>query len=389
MIASWLHPALLTLAAGGIGLPPEASTVAPQTDFVWNVVFWVTLFFFLLVVGIMLVFIVKYRRRPNQPYEPAVTHNTPLEITWTLVPLAIVLVFFWMGVKTYIFENEPPSDSYQIDVRAQKWRFTFSYPNGGESGVLYVPVNTDVQLNLTSVDVLHGCYIPAFRVQKNLVPGRTLNLWFRATKTTPQDASGKYIDDDGYTLFCNQYCGAGHSQMHTTVVVMDRGAFSAKLAELSNIFVDPATKKPIPLHVVGEKLYSQFCASCHTVNGGQGTGPTWKDLYGSQVHLSDGTTVTALLPYINESIMEPSAQIVQGFTPAMPSFDGQLNGSPYKDLKRTALIAYIMSLSPDGQQALPAFEAAHPVPMTGNAAPASGPAAVPSGETPEPGAQPK
>jgi cytochrome c oxidase subunit II len=189
--------------------------------------------------------------------------------------------------------------------------------------------------------VLHSLYIPAFRVQRNAVPGRTVDMWFQPTELGE------------YHIFCTQYCGNGHSLMTSEAVVLDETGYSAKLAELSNIFVDPATRKPYPLAQVGEKLYkTSGCAQCHSVDGSLGQGPTWQGLYKSDVKLSvpkDYTLTAADTDakwdaYLRESVLDPGAKIVLGYQNVMPSYAAQFSGTPYKDKKLTAIVAYIKSL---------------------------------------------
>jgi len=368
-------------------LPDRASTAGESHDFIWNVVLYTTGFFFLLVVTLMVTFIIKYRRRAGQPYRRAATHNTPLEIAWTMIPLIIVMIFFVLGLKHYVSLDTPPSDAYTIDVEATRWQFQFTYPNGGVSEHLYVPLGRPVRLRLTAPEspmaggkpaVLHALYIPAFRVQKNAIPGRTVELWFQATELPPEQWDGKNYDHY-FDIFCTQYCGDGHSQMappNHKVYVLRQGDFDAKLQQLANIFVD-ADKKPRSYRAVGESLYkSAGCVQCHSVDGTPGTGPTWKGLYKSDVPFSAsnvaGYTLTKADPddkwdaYLKESVLEPSAKIVAGYQPSMPDFASSFSGSPYKEKKLAAIIEYIKSLGD------PADYKPMPTPDASTSSPAGG-----------------
>jgi cytochrome c oxidase subunit 2 len=328
-------------------LGPQASVAAKYHDWVFDVLFYATSFFFILVVGLMLYFVAVYRRKPGPLPVGGPTHNTPLEIFWTAVPLVIVCWFFVVGLYGYVdFEGPAPANSDVVEVEAKQWNFTFTYPNGAVSPDLYVQVDRPTSLQLHSQDVSHSVYIPAFRVQRNAVPGRITYLWF-----TPSVLGS-------YDLFCTQYCGDGHSAMNAKCEVLDAPAYSAKLAELANIFVDPLTKEPLPYAKVGERLYkTSGCAQCHSVDGAAGTGPTWKGLYKSDVPFAvapPGYKLTAedddakWDAYLRESILVPSAKIVDKFQNVMPAQESQFSGSPYKDKKLTAIVEYIKSLDTSG-----------------------------------------
>jgi cytochrome c oxidase subunit II len=330
------------LAQASFWLEPAASTSAEAHDPIFYTVLYVSAAFFAIVVALMLTFIVVFRRRPGVAMADGPTHNTPLELVWTAIPLAVVITLFVMGLRAFVALDVPPANAEPIEVRAQQWSFAFVYPNGAESEKLYLEVDRPVVLQMQSADVMHGVYIPAFRIQRDVIPGRTERLWLKPTR--PGE----------YHLFCTEYCGDGHSLMTTQCVVLDAAGYSAKLAELSNIFLDPATKKPLPYAKVGERLYkTSGCAQCHTVDGSPGQGPTWLGLYKSDVRFSvapPGYTLTAADSdakwdaYLRESILDPGAKIVAGYQNVMPSAAPQYSGSAYKDKKLEALIEYIKSV---------------------------------------------
>jgi cytochrome c oxidase subunit 2 len=180
-------------------------------------------FFFVLIVALMVAFVVRYRRRPGrEDAEDSAHHSTALELTWTLIPIAIVVFIFAWGFKVYLDLNTPPANSYEILVTGQKWKWLFTYPNGHVDENLHVPLDTPVRLVMTSEDVIHGFYIPAFRLKRDVVPGRYVKVWFRAIK--PGE----------YQIYCTQYCGTGHSDMWAKVVVHEPGGFERWLDEASN-----------------------------------------------------------------------------------------------------------------------------------------------------------
>ena len=242
-----------------------------------------------------------------------------------------------------------------VDVEASQWQFNFKYPNGAESNELYLQVNRPVVLKLTSKDVTHALYIPAFRVQRNAVPGQNTEIWFKPTELTATDpATG---EEDFYHVFCTQYCGNGHAEMNTKAFVLNKEDYDKKLAEAANIFVDKNTKQPLPYAEVGKKLYiTMGCSQCHSINGAEGTGPTWKGLYKRDVEFmpksrtcrgytlkeSDGDAKWD--DYLRESILHPEAKIVQGFQNNMPSKESEFSGFAEQGEKLAAIIEYIKSV---------------------------------------------
>ncbi|MGD0900071.1 MAG: cytochrome c oxidase subunit II [Thermoguttaceae bacterium] len=354
------------LAQSTFWLEPAASTSAQRHDVVFYTVLYTATFFFLVVVGLMLLFILMYRRRKEGEDRHGPTHNTWLEIVWTAIPVATVTVLFIMGFRGFLDLDTPPSEADVLDVEARQWAFSFTYPNGATSENLYLRVGRPVIVQLHSADVLHSLYIPAFRVQKNAVPGRTEQLWFQPTELGT------------YYAFCSQYCGNGHSRMTADVEVLDETAYSARMAALSNIFVDPATKKPLPYAEVGAKLYkSNGCSQCHSVErdpdthkGKLSEGPTWVDLYKREEQfsvppgfkLSPDDSDATWDAYLRESILDPGAKIVRGYQNIMQPFADRFSGSGYKEKKLTALVEYIKSLDGNGPGYTPKYYRPMPVP---------------------------
>jgi cytochrome c oxidase subunit 2 len=245
----------------------------------------------------------------------------------------------------------PPADAYQIVVEGQKWSWLFTYPNGHVDSVLHVPVDTDVQLVLTSMDVIHSLYIPAFRLKRDVVPGRYSKMWFRAT------------EPGEYPVFCAEYCGTGHSDMLTTCVVHPPGEFALwlenadPLKKLSDeqyaayladpgafIAANPDIQGLQTPGDMGRELYTKKgCAQCHSVDGSAGTGPTFKGLFGKSRGMQDGSVADADENYLRQSILEPNAQVVAGYQAVMPTYQGRL-----EEREIAALIAYLQSLANEG-----------------------------------------
>ncbi len=288
------------------------------------------LFIFLLIVsGLMtlLIFIsviyfaARYRHRKGVPAEQ-VEGSIPLELTWTIIPLGVFMVIFLWGAVVYFKSRTPPRDSTEVYVVAKQWMWKLEHAEGQrEINELHVPVGRDVRLIMTSQDVIHSFFIPAFRIKQDVLPGRYTIAWFRATKPGT------------YHLFCSQYCGTQHSGMIGNIVVMEPAQYEAWMSGGSNG----------PLSATGEKVFAELgCSTCHRTDT-QGRGPNLQGVFGHPVMLEGGRTVTADENYIRESILEPGAKIVQGFKPVMPTFQGLVS-----EEQLSALVAYIKSLSDAG-----------------------------------------
>ncbi len=318
------HSILAENAARTFWLPEQASTVAPDVDNLFYFIYWINVIFTILVVGLMVWFMWRYRHRKGNEGGGHSGHNNALEVTWTVIPTIIVGVIYYWGFKGFLNEVVEPPGAMQIKAVGQMWKWQFVYPNGGVSDELHVPLNKPVRMVLESQDVIHALFIPAFRVKKDVVPGRYNRMWFQATKAGT------------YDVFCADYCGIGHSIMHTTAVVDPDDKFNEFLADAT----DPL-KHATSWVDGGKKLYEMFgCSTCHSVTGETKTGPTWKDMFGSEVPLSDGTTVHADEKYVHESVLDPGAKIVRTFSNVMPSFKGRLN-----EREIEALTWYMKSIS--------------------------------------------
>jgi cytochrome c oxidase subunit II len=307
---------------GTFWMPREASTTAHEVDRLFYAIFWISLFFFALIVVLGTIFVFKYRSRQRGEAGKGPVHNTPLEIAWTAIPLLIVLGIFYVGFKGFIDMNVAPENSYEIQVTAQKWKWLFTYPNGYVDDNLHVPVDTPVKLVMASEDVIHSFYVPDFRVKKDVVPGRYTKAWFRA----PRPGT--------YQIYCAEYCGTSHSDMLASVIVHEPGGFEKWLAGAANSLAEASPAE------AGARLYRQRgCAQCHSIDGKAGIGPTFKGLFATKVPMRDGTRIDADENYIRESINSPQAKIVAGFDPVMPTYQGRL-----KDDEITAIIAYLKTL---------------------------------------------
>ncbi len=301
--------------------PPRASTYAGDVDALMNFINYLSIFFWVLITGAILYFTWKYSREKHKAPAP---HNTALEVTWTVIPTILVVAIFAWGFKSFMTLSRAPRDAMEIHVTGQKWSWAFEYPDYGIQTAqnLTVPVNRPVKLIMSSTDVIHSFWVPAFRNKMDVLPGRTTTLWFEATE--PGD----------YRIYCTEYCGDSHWNMTGWVKVVSQEEFDAWVEE--NTKEDTTT----PLPELGEQLFTQrVCHTCHSTDGSDKIGPTLKGIFGHEVELADGRKVIVDEDYLRESILEPGAKVVKGFQPVMPSYKGQL-----KDRQVNALIEYIKTL---------------------------------------------
>ena len=332
---------------GGSGfMPPGWSTVADGIDGVYYFITWLSLFFFVLITALTVYFAIKYRRRTHVTPTGGPTHHTPLELTWSIIPLLLVIAIFYVGMKGYVNLRQAPLGSYVVQVTAQKWTWTFAHPNGAnETAILRVPAGRPVQLVMSSEDVLHSLFIPAFRVKQDVVPGRLTTLWFESAP--PPD--GKDMVE--FDLMCAEYCGTQHSQMLARVYVYSEKAFERAIYEAS------IWDKDIPdgelWYRAGPRIYPR-CASCHSLEEGKTlTGPSFRGLFeklqsGEETFtngerlgdiMGTGQTYESVEDYIAQSILNPQKHVVQGFPASMPTFQGQLN-----DRRVRAMIEFLRNL---------------------------------------------
>jgi cytochrome c oxidase subunit 2 len=315
--------------SGSFWLPPPAATSADVVDSVFQLILAVCTVFFVLIVGLMVLFVIMYRRRDGVEASDSPSHNTALEIMWTAVPVAISMVIFYYGFKGYLDLRTPPLNAYEVQVFAQKWSWTFQYPNGVVSEELHVPVDRPVRVVLSSQDVIHSFFVPAFRIKMDAVPGRYNQTWFQAR------TEGKF------DIYCAEYCGSsdkdsqGHSSMLSKVVVHAPGEFENWLEDQANVV------KRLPPAQAGEELYKRYgCAACHSTDGSARTGPSFKGIWGETHEFSNSTPTKVDENYLRESILEPMKKIRSGFQGVMPTFQGRFKN----DQEIRAIIEFIKSL---------------------------------------------
>ncbi len=305
-------------------MPEQASTAASEVDALYIFLVALTTVFAILIAGAIVYFAVKYRRRSPQDLPRPIEGALKLEIFWSVIPFIISMGIFAWGTSIYFKQYRMPAEAMEIYVVGKQWMWKFQHIEGQrEINELHIPLGRKVKLTMTTEDVIHSLYIPAFRVKTDVVPGKYTSLWFEATK------AGRYH------LFCAEYCGTNHSGMIGWIEVMEPPDYQAWLA---------GGKQEGSLAQAGEKLFQSLaCANCHKSDQA-GKGPALDDLFGSVVALQGGQTVTADVEYIRESILNPQAKIVAGFPrpqmPAsMPTFQGLVT-----EEQMLQLIEYIKSL---------------------------------------------
>jgi cytochrome c oxidase subunit 2 len=332
-------------------MPRSAAEGAAAVDWLFYLILAISTFFFVVIVTVMLYFVIRYRRREGHKAQQTPSHSVALELTWSLIPAVLLVIIFYVGFKAFMDMTTVPGNAMQVNVIGRRWYWSFEYPNTGliNDSELHVPIDTPISLVLTSEDVIHSLYVPAFRLKRDAVPGRYNKAWFQATEAGEFD------------LFCAEYCGTAHSDMIAKVIVHPAGEFDVWMAkalqdpiadltdeQFAQFMNDPETfiaANPelgitMSLAKRGEKLYkTKGCTQCHTVDGSALIGPSLKGLWGAKRQFKDGSTSSADENYIRKSIMDPNDQVVAGYDPVMPTYKGRL-----EDREITAVIEYIRSL---------------------------------------------
>lgn len=299
--------------------PPEASSIAPDMD---------ALYFFLILislVGIVIVALLVFGfsflyRKERHPEAVQIEGSTLLEATWTIIPLGLFMVVFVWGAVLYFRVYNPPPNAMNIYVVGKQWMWKAEHPGGQhEINALHIPINKPIQLTMISQDVFHSFSIPAFRVKREVIPGRYTTVWFEATQTGT------------YHLFCTQYCGTNHSAMIGEVVAMRPEDYQAWTA---------GSTSGNSLAQNGERLFASLnCTACHS-GAPDARGPNLANVYGAKLQLANGSTVNVDEAYLREAILNPSSHVTAGYAPLMPTYQGQISEEGLIDL-----VEYIKSLN--------------------------------------------
>lgn len=305
-------------------MPTQATEIAERVDNLYGFLLLTSTIGCVLVIGGMIYFVWKYRRKSQTDKTAYLSHNTFLEFLWSFIPLVIFLTVFAWGWYIYHDMRAMPKNALEINVLGKQWVWEVEYKNGFKAvNEIVVPIDQDVKLLLTSSDVIHSFFVPSFRIKQDAVPGRYTALWFKANK----------LGD--YHIFCAEYCGTAHSAMIGRLKVVSREDFDAYLEQGQE-------EKNLPLAEKGAKLFQvKACASCHSVDSpAPKVGPSLYQIFGRDEEMDDGTKIVVDENYLRESVLEPNKHIVKGYPRGvMPTFQGQLNEN-----ELSALVEYMKSL---------------------------------------------
>jgi cytochrome c oxidase subunit 2 len=302
--------------------PESASSISGRIDLLYLFLVGISMLMSVSIFLCILFFAIKYRRGSRADRSNIRHHSGTVELLWSGIPLLVFVFVFGWGASIFYDAFTAPDDALQVYVVGKQWMWKIQHPEGKrEINQLHVPVGESVKLTLTSEDVIHDFFIPAFRVKRDVLPGRYTSLWFRAIKT------------GSFHLFCAQYCGTNHSAMIGSVVVMEPTDYQNWLAG------GPPAES---MAAAGAKLFERYnCNTCHRPGG---RGPPLSQVFGSQVLLASGATVLADEAYLRESILNSTAQVTAGYQPIMPTFQGQISETGVLHL-----IAYLQSLGAGGK----------------------------------------
>ncbi len=305
-------------------IPEQASSYAGDVDNIYFFLVAMTAVMAFIITVLVIYFAARYHRKNVDEIGSGPHGSVKLEIIWTIIPVFVVMGIFFWGTSVFYTIQKPPEDTIEMWVVGKQWMWKFQQPNGKrEINELHVPRGQAVKLTMTSQDVIHSFFVPAFRVKQDILPGRYTTVWFEATK------AGEYH------LFCAEYCGTNHSKMMGKIIVQEPVEYAEWLVSGGTAQVAASSD---PTEAGLEMFNALACNTCHK-EGSSGLGPTLNDLYGSEEELADGTMVLADDTYIRESILNPAGQIVKGFQPVMPTYQGQVTEEGL-----TQLIMYIRSI---------------------------------------------
>ena len=282
----------------------STSTIVVNGALIYILAF--SLLLFIMIVFFMIYFLVRYRRSRN-PVPVEIHGNWILETIWVVVPTLLVTTMFIYGLTTFKFLRSNPPDSIKVKVHSRQWSWLFEYENGKKSPDLIVPVGKNIKCELTSDDVIHGFYIPAFRIQQDSVPGITTSAWFNVT------TSGSY------DIFCAQYCGLKHSEMRANLIAVTQDKFEKWLK--GEIIKMPGKIESVEMPVGQKLIFERGCVSCHSIEGGPMVGPTLKGIYGSKSRVKTNGKLRDVIvddKYLIDSIIDPAKDIVDGYPNTMP-----------------------------------------------------------------------
>lgn len=317
----WMFLLFESAMAADTFMPPAVTDIARQYDNLYAFLLWTSLIACAILIGGMIYFVVKYKRKTGTDKTPYISHNTFLEFLWSFIPLVIFLGCFAWGWYVYHQMRQFPDNAMEVHVFGKQWSWEFVYKSGKTStNEFYVPVNTDVKLIMTSKDVLHSFFIPSMRIKQDVIPGTYTALWFNSEK----------LGD--FQIFCTEYCGSAHSAMLAKLKVVSQADYEKWLQE---------NEEGMTLTQKGQKYSNdKGCIACHSTDGSVKVGPSWKGIFGKEHVMDDGSKVLVDENYLREAILNPNAKVVKGFPKGvMPTFQGQLTED-----QMNALVEFIKGL---------------------------------------------
>lgn len=320
-----------------LGLPAGASTAADGVDLLHFFVISVTMLISTYVFGAAAWFCLRYYRQRSGQLTKHFAATWKHEAITIGVVLTMFIIWWVIGFRQFVHMAEPPKDADVVYVDAKQWMWKFTYPGGRSTNdVLTVPIGRPIKLVMTSRDVIHSFYVPAFRAKMDVLPGRYTTVWFEATKLGT------------YPIWCAEYCGVSHSLMRGEVKVLsqddyakwEREGHDDSTARIADCGRGPGSCGGGDLVELGRSVaVRRACVACHTLDGQRHVGPTWSGLYGSERVMKDGRRVIADEAYLTRSMMEPNAEIVAGYPQVMPTYMGTLTAA-----ETGALVELIRSL---------------------------------------------
>jgi len=307
-------------------LPPQGSEFSKEIDAIYMGIFWLSAVLFIGITFATLYFAWRYRAQPGRQ-TPHVTHDTTLEVVWSVVPLLLCVLIFFIGLNGYMKIIVAPGDAMEVQVTGKQWLWQFEYPDGSRTvNDLHLPVGKPVKFVMTSEDVLHDFFVPSMRVKADVVPGRYTQIWF-----TPS------VKGEFYAT-CAEYCGKDHSGMRSKVTIEDDAAY-AKFMETGGTEYEQYRDSNHWADWGKIQYERKGCNSCHSVDGSTSKGPSWKGIFNKMEDMTTGPAIKVDEAYLRESMMIPQAHVVKGFEPIMPTFQGLL-----RDHEIKGLIEYIKTL---------------------------------------------
>ncbi len=362
---------------------PAASPLSARTDDMFMWIWWFCVIWFVLLMALMGYFVVAYRRKPGQIAPRSPSHNTVIELLWTIIPTLFLAWIFFRGFHTYMDKMISPGNAVEMNLTGWKWSWKIEYPNGFESSaqtqtgarpipVFYMPGGQPMKFRMNSLDVMHAFWVPDLRIKQDVIPNRYTTMWiefdapkdwrdtftypaskedaekdpklaeFRGENFNPALAGVTYTE---HRVFCAEYCGTEHSEMAAIIRVIPVERYPA--------FLESIGEGKLPLLELGKRTYKTKCASCHTIDGSKNTGPTWKNLFGYESEFEDGSRKVVDENHVHESIRQPAKHIRKGFTNGMTPWSENLLSEKHV----SGVIAYMKTLSDKGG-ATPAPDAA-------------------------------